>query len=178
MKDFMQEYGSTIITLIVIIGVIVGVFQLLRAISRGLRNAKSNRKMKREKKYGTTREIIDSIGPYLVKNYGFTLNPADDEGDQRACYRNLTGNRQLFVTWYLAPYLNLDTKLHGRSSRTINTVSDIVSLRISLLGGGGHWQEELNWGAVERNSWNGEPRGLHSQPLDQKIKKALKKFDK
>lgn len=173
----MQEYGWTIIILIVIVGVIVGVFRLLRAISRGLGNAKFNRKMKRQKKYGTANEIVDSIGPYLVKNHGFTIKP-DTDDDIKACYRELKGNRQLFVTWHLAPYLNIDAKLHGRSSRTINVVTDIVSLRISLLGGGGRWQEELKWGAVERNSWNGEPRGLHYQPLDQKIKKALKKFDK
>lgn len=157
------------LTLMVLFGVVA--FFLVRKMSKVSSTGKALRTTKKSYAGGDkTSAIVDSIEAYLVQTHGMTAQPAED--DQLSCYRDLNSNVQLFVTWHKAPYLM--GKDLPRDSRTVKANTDAVVMRVCLLGtNGGSWQRELKWGAVDRSSWNGRPKGLYAKPIDRAIREAL-----
>lgn len=157
------------LTLLFLCGLVV--FFIVRKVSKS-RNGKV--RTSRGGRAGA-REIVDSIESYLIRVHGLTAQPAD--GDHFSCYRDLNDNVQLFVTWHKAPYLQgMDLP---RDSRTVTAESDAVSMTVCLLStNGGNWKKQIRWGAVDRSSWNGKPKGLYTKPIDGAIRDALKVIKK
>ena len=168
-SDFMREWGWTI-PLLVAISIFVGFVFLVRAIRKGLHNAKYNKKARWRKREAN---ILDSIESYLVKKYGCT--PQESSDGHKACYRDLKSGAQLFVTWHPAGKYATGSDLQSGGIRTVVIGTDAISMTVSLLTAtrGTVWSESFIWGAINRGSWNGRPKGLYSKPIDKNIRKAL-----